>query len=601
MCFLSSQKWKSVFARRNWPNELILVVLAGLVFVASPVFAKHAIAARTFKVSNAAEIKATLPRLNPGDTVVMANGIWTDQHIEFAAKGLQQTPITLRAETPGLVVLNGSSTLKISGDWLIVDGLRFDGGALKSGSIVQFRGSLGHAQNSRFTNSSIVNFNPPNVATRYFWVSLYGHSNRVDNCYFHNQSHSGVTVVIWRDTPDSDQHAIVGNHFADRPAGTGNGFETIRIGTSDESRSDSLSVVEKNLFERMDGEMEIISNKSGGNVFRHNTFSECAGTLTLRHGHGNVVDGNFFLGRGKRRTGGVRVIGENQVVVNNYFSQLDGRSDGAIAITAGVPDTPLNGYSQVKNAIIAHNTIVDVKDAAIVFSQGLGSSKRTLLADNVTIANNAIFSKQDPLFEGKQGADWKWQGNIAFGQSLGTAKGKSGIRIVDPRLQADADSIWRPRTGSPLIDRAVGDFSKIAGVDIDGQKRVGVFDIGADELSTRKTTRTALAGADVGPPLVVQLSGKTVGESDGKRQATATVIRNKNLSTALSVTITTSDSSELKVPTTVTIPAEQSSVDFMVTAIDDSNADGPQTVTLTAAAVDHPTGSVTVVVTDDDE
>lgn len=597
MGVLPNRKSESSVPGNMWLRGRLLLAVGLIAIAPLPASADKG---TEFKVSNADEIKAVLQQLTPGDTVVMTNGTWTDQHIEFAAKGVKESPITLRPQTPGLVVLNGSSTLKVSGAWLVVDGLRFDGGALKSGSIVQFRGSLGHAENSRLTNSSIVNFNPPNVETRYFWVSLYGRSNRVDNCYFHNQTHSGVTVAIWRDTPDSDQHAIVGNHFADRPVGTGNGFETIRIGTSDESESDSLSIVENNLFERMDGEMEIISNKSGGNVFRSNTFSECAGTLTLRHGHGNVVDGNFFLGRGKRRTGGVRVIGENQIVVNNYFSQLDGRSDGAIAITAGVPNSPLNGYSQVKNVVIAHNTIVDVKDAAIVFSQGYGSSKRTLLADGVTIANNAIFSDQDPLFEGKQGTGWKWQGNVAFGQSLGTAKGNPGIQAVAPRLQPDANAIWRPQSDSPLIDAAIGDFSKITTVDMDGQKRVGVFDIGADELSTRKATRRALAGTDVGPPLVIVLSEATIDESHDKQTTTATVIRNKNLSAALTVTITNSDPGNLQAPSTVTIPARQSSVNFTITAIDDQTVDGTQTVTLNATAADHPAGSVTVLVKDHD-
>ena len=312
------------------------LILAVSLFAVDPLFANHGFETsnsnrssalrqydnenprgQDFLVSNAAEIESILSELNPGDTVVMTNGTWTNQEIEFAAIGTEKAPITLRAQTPGLVVLNGDSSLEISGDWLVVDGLRFEGGELSSGSIVQFRGSLGHATNSRFTNSSILNYNPSDPDTRYFWVSIYGQYNRVDNNYFQNQDHSGVTVVVWRDTPDPDFHTIDGNHFTDRPVGDGNGFETVRIGTSDESESKSFSVVENNLFERVDGEIEIISNKCGGNIFRHNTFRESAGTLTLRHGHGNLVDGNFFLGFGKDGSGGVRVIGENQIVVNN--------------------------------------------------------------------------------------------------------------------------------------------------------------------------------------------------------------------------------------------------------------------------------------------
>lgn len=617
MCFLA--------IRKNNPNETLFKLLTANFFIAvsliaaDSLFANHGfesnISNRTpalqpivgedprgqdFVVSSAAEINSILSQLNPGDTVVMSDGTWTNQEIEFAAIGTEKAPITLRAETPGLVVLNGDSSLEISGDWLVVDGLRFEGGALNSGHIVQFRGSLGHATNSRFTNSSILNYNPSDIDTRYFWVSIYGQHNRVDNNYFYNQNHSGVTVVIWRDSPDPDFHTIDGNHFADRPVGNGNGFETIRIGTSTESESDSFSVVENNLFERVDGEIEIISNKSGRNIFRNNTFRESAGTLTLRHGHGNLVDGNFFLGFGKDRSGGVRVIGRNQILVNNYFGGLDGRADGAIAITAGVPESPLTGYPQVKNAIIAHNTIVDVNDAAIVFSQGLGSSGRTLLADDVIIANNAIFSQQDPLFAGTEGSNWRWHGNIAFGQSLGPVRGNSGIEVVDPKLQPDASAIWRPLDRSPLVDNAIGDYSRLARLDMDGQERVGVFDIGADESFAGNITETPLTGTDTGPPLVILLSQETVDESDGKGAATATIVRNKNLSAPLTVTITNDDESEILTPMTLTIPANQSSIDFNITSIKDKINDGTQNVTITVAASGHPEGSATILVTDDD-
>lgn len=450
-------------------------------------------------VSSASDINTAMQSAQPGDTLVMTNGDWTNQSISFAGDGVAGNPITLRAETPGQVILSGSSKLSISGDYLVVDGLNFDGGSLSSGNVVEFRGSNGEATNSRFTNSAIVNYNPADINTRYFWVSMYGQNNRVDHNYFSGQSHSGVTVTVWRDPGVEDLHQIDNNYFADRPEGNGNGFETIRIGTSNDSLSDSSTLVENNLFERVDGEIEIISNKSGNNTFRYNTFRESAGTLTLRHGDGNRVEGNFFLGEGKDRSGGVRVIGERQTLVNNYFHDLDGRANGAIAITAGVVDSPLNQYFQVKDAVIAHNTIVDVNNAAITFSDGLGSSGRTLLAEDVTIANNLIQSTQDPLFTGSEGTGWTWEGNIAFGQSLGSAAGNPGITVVDPMLGLGTDGLFRPATGSPAINGGVGDYSNLIGDDMDGQARTDTFDVGADEFSLAQIVRVPLTSDDVGP------------------------------------------------------------------------------------------------------
>src|SRR5256885_1452512 len=96
-----------------------------------------------------------------------------------------------------------------------------------------------------------------------------------------------------------------------------NGGEPIRVGYSFQSMFSSKTTVEKNLFERCDGELEIISNKSCDNVYRNNTFLQCAGFFTLRHGNRCTVDGNYFLGKGKKGSGGVRIIGEDHAVTNN--------------------------------------------------------------------------------------------------------------------------------------------------------------------------------------------------------------------------------------------------------------------------------------------
>ena len=42
-----------------------------------------------------------------------------------AASARPALPITLRAQTPGQVILNGNSKINISGNWLVVDGLKF--------------------------------------------------------------------------------------------------------------------------------------------------------------------------------------------------------------------------------------------------------------------------------------------------------------------------------------------------------------------------------------------------------------------------------------------------------------------------------------------
>ena len=444
-------------------------------------------------VNNATELTQALTQVNPGDTILLADGVWTDQYLRFNTDGTANAPVTLRAQTPGQVILNGNSRLEISGDHLVVDGLRFENGALDAGQhVVRFTGSNGPANHSRLTNTTIVDYNPVNQATRYFWVSLYGDNNRVDHNIFSGQNHSGVTLTVWRDG-SLDNHRIDGNLFADRPPGPENGYETIRIGTSDDSLSDSRTIVENNLFHATDGEAEIISVKAGDNDVRYNTFLEASGTVTLRHGNGNRVEGNFFLGNDKAGTGGVRIIGEDQVVANNYLADLDGRSNGGIVLTGGVPNSPLNGYFPVINATIAHNTLVDISDAAIKLDDGMGSSGRTILPEDVTIANNLIRSSE-VAFEGQEGAGFTWTGNLAFGGPLGVSA-RPGITQADPQLVLGPDGLWRPGPNSPAIDQAAAGF---ASFDMDGQARIGLADIGADEVSDAAIVRKPLTRDDVG-------------------------------------------------------------------------------------------------------
>jgi poly(beta-D-mannuronate) lyase len=48
--------------------------------------------------------------------------------------------------------------------------------------------------------------------------------------------------------------------------------------------SNSRTVVEHNLFQECNGEIEIVSSKSCENTYRYNTFLNCEGAVTLRHG-----------------------------------------------------------------------------------------------------------------------------------------------------------------------------------------------------------------------------------------------------------------------------------------------------------------------------
>ena len=89
-------------------------------------------------------------------------------------------------------------------------------------------------------------------------------------------------------------------------------------------------------------------------------------------------------------------------------------------------------------------------------------------------------------------------------------------------------------------------------------------------------------------------------ENAGAGAATGTVRRSNtgNLGQALVVALASSDKTELKVPATVTIPAGQASVTFLIDAVNDPLLDDSQNVTITATSAGYIKGTAEIVVLD---
>jgi poly(beta-D-mannuronate) lyase len=454
-------------------------------------------AAAEYRAANPAEVKAAVRAAKPGDAIVLKDGPWRDADILFDAEGTAEKPITLRAETPGKVVFSGKSQLRIGGRHLVVDGLLFQNGTL-DGDVIAFRAnSRQWAQHCRLTNCAVVDYSPADKKVDSKWVSLYGAHNRVDHCFLQGKTNAGATLVVWL-SDEPNEHQIDHNHFGRRaPLGV-NGGETIRVGTSEWSLQSSRTIVEHNYFQECSGEIEIISSKSCDNVYRYNTFVDCEGALTLRHGNRCVVDGNIFLGHGKRSTGGVRIIGEEHQVINNYFEGLAG--DGArsaISLMNGIPNSPLNGYFQVKRAVVAFNTCVDSKATLTIGLVGSNPAGGVLAPEDCTFANNIFRGKETLILQSTNPTGAIWQGNLLFGGEPGVPLA-AGLSVKDPLLERGKDGLLRPAASSPAIGAAVGDFDWLR-KDFDGQSRGDQRDVGCDQVSTERVPQRVLTAADVGP------------------------------------------------------------------------------------------------------
>jgi len=351
-------------------------------------------------VNTIAEYENAIDKVQAGDTIVLANKVWRDFEILFKGEGREEAPITLRAETEGQVILSGKSNLRLQGSHLVVSGLVFKDGYSPTGAVISFRGDASNlAYHSRVTRTVIHNYSNPDKFNSDSWVAIYGKHNRFDHNHLEGKSNAGVTMAVRLNTKESQEnyHRIDHNYFGPRPILGSNGGETLRVGTSKYSLTNSFTTVENNYFDRANGEVEIISNKSGNNVFRNNVFFESRGTLTLRHGNDNLVEGNIFLGNGKSHTGGIRIINARQTIRNNYMEGLTGiRFGGGFTILNGVPNSPINRYHQVDEALIENNTIVNVDNINLA---GGSDAERSAIPINSTFKQNLVVSPGQSAFK----------------------------------------------------------------------------------------------------------------------------------------------------------------------------------------------------------
>ena len=101
------------------------------------------------------------------------------------------------------------------------------------------------------------------------------------------------------------------------------------------------------------------------------------------------------------------------------------------------------------------------------------------------------------------------------------------------------------------------------------------------------------------PALTVVLNSHTVNETDTNPATYGTVTRDTPTTSALTVSLLSSNTNKLTVPATVTIPAGQVSVTFPVTVVNDGTIDGNESATITASASGFQSGSDSATVIDD--
>ncbi len=461
--------------RRLALTAVAVGALAVPVAIAWPSLA--ASAPRSVTVSSVSALQNALNNAQPGDQILVTDGTYaTSGALKVSRSGTATAPITVAAQHVGKARFTGKGNFGFGTvAYVVISGFVFnDSGNFSTPT---------SAKHLRVTRNVFQFSGGGN------WVTIGSDDTEVDHNTWQHKSSAGVFLQI--SGPGSHGMAqrtwIHHNYFFDHSFSGANGGESIRLGLSSRQHGSAHAIVEYNLFEKANGDSEAISVKSSDNIVRYNTLRDTRGTISLRHGSGTVVDGNYVIGN----RSGIRFFGNDHVIINNVVENSTGQ---ALEIGGGeVRDDTTSGtnHEAVDRGLVAFNTFVNDRTNPIQ----VGDGGKPYQPDTVTIADNIVVGTgSSTRIVG--GAHLTWQGNILSGVTAG-AMPAGGYRSVNPRLVLDA-GVYRLSAGSPAIGAALGTYPQVV-QDMDGQARSGAKDVGADQYAASGTTHKPLTGADVGP------------------------------------------------------------------------------------------------------
>ena len=470
------------------------------------------------QVSTNYELNAAISNASAGTTIILANQTWTDVQININKTGTESNPITIKAQTPGNVFFEGRSNISLGGSYIIFEGVIFQNasGLITNGDkiepIIEFRDTSNNdCVNCIVRNIKMDSYNGTSSqeTLKFKWIIIYGEYNEVSYSSFIGKNGVGSIINDNHNNSTPDYSKIHHNYFADRvPVNNDvnglNDQDAIRIGVSTTSLSDSFTEVYDNFFNNWSGEVEIISNKCGSNKYYNNTFRDFQGTLTLRHGNNTEVYGNYFFANNNSFSGGIRVIGEDHKIYNNYIEGVNHRkpsgsgsgATGGINVSNGKPNSALNEYYQVKNVQIINNTLVNC-DLAIRIGTKVNSAL-TLAPENLIVANNLMLNSSDSAFEETTvpfGTSI-YEGNITQNGNWDLINGLNSNQTVTSGLLTSGSDFYNITSGSAALDSGLGTYNFLS-TDITGGIRSTDFDTGAEEFNSGGTN-LPYSIADVG-------------------------------------------------------------------------------------------------------
>ncbi len=449
--------------------------------------------AAVFNVGTLANLITRINAANPGDQIILSNGVYTStSYISITRSGTATQPILITAQTIGgaqIICAPSASTsgLNLNGcSYVIIQGFYFTHtNDANIGDYFRIETGSSHCRVTR----NIFDFDPVQ-----YWCYVKGDDAEVDHNIFRNKVQKGEYITLDGNFPDIGQRLWVhDNYFFNNQYAGSNGGENIRLGVGTYQLISSWAVVENNLFEKADGDPEAISVKSSDCVIRYNTITNSTGEISLRSQNRGRIEGNFIL-----NSGGIRFYGDDDLIFNNY---LQGSLYGIVFGSGEVPQitdsenaSSTGLHAAAHRARLEFNTLVN---CATYFDE----DTRGYFPTDFTVANNLLQGNSGTFVSSAAAVgqtNFLWQTNIFWGSASYVGSPAGGYLHINPLLATNTAIPFHIASNSPATNAACAAIAEVV-TDMDGQPRSGIADIGADEFSSAPITRRPLTTNDVGP------------------------------------------------------------------------------------------------------
>ncbi len=464
-----------------------------------------------------------------GKTLCLADGTYEGGlDLKFGhSGGTESEPFKIAAETPGKVIFSGGTVgIEMHGSYTQLQGFVFENVEYSSSLISTRWGTQDLCYDCRITDMTIVNATA--TGTSGILVHIYGKNIWLDHSIISGKTVKNPMISFnrWVSSTWGEDEIIAelaqgivvyGNYIANRPpadekmyaSSDDNDYEAIRTGLSDTHQYPGNSMVIGNLFENIQGEAEVISNKASNNVIAQNTVRNSYGSITNRHGNTNVIDNNFIIGDGYPFAGGLRIVDDGHTITNNYIEgaryQATSHHGGIVILGSDGSGDSDNGYQQVENVHIAHNTVVNSVNSVNIDGGGKDDQPQ-----QVYFANNIIDQAVGSVFvdtERGVSSDSYYSGNIVYSESGSLADtdeitaAQLGATLESGAiLEIDDAGIYRPNGSASLEAGSYekGGFADVE-MDMDGTSRGDATEVGADDINNDTAMVKLLTYDDVGP------------------------------------------------------------------------------------------------------